>query len=315
MDRLFKSTLEVLNITFPIFAIVAIGYFMRRKKILDEKATEALNKLAYNLGLPSLIFISIISNKLEDIFNLKVIEAIYSTVVLFTGMSMLVFVFVKTDRRTRGAMIVSSFRCNMAFIGFPIILSAYGTLAMAKASLVVAFLTPVNVIFSVLIFRFFSGEKDGSLSKLFLGLARDPLIIAAVSGIVFSYFNLRIPDSIMSVFDILSGMAMAIALISIGASFKFFHVRENMKFLSLVSLLKLMVLPLVGLLLCIFVFRINKLDRDVVCLLFSMPVAVTTFIMGVEHNSDYDFISSSLIFSTIVSAFTISMWLLVLKLF
>lgn len=315
MDRLFKSTLEVLNITFPIFAIVAIGYFMRRKKILGEKATEALNKLAYNLGLPSLIFISIISNKLEDIFNLKVIEAIYSTVVLFTGLSVLIFVFVKTDRRTRGAMIVSSFRCNMAFIGFPIILSAYGTLAMAKASLVVAFLTPVNVIFSVLIFRFFSGEKDGSLSKLFLGLARDPLIIAAVSGIVFSYFNLRIPDSIMSVFDILSGMAMAIALISIGASFKFFHVRENIKFLSLVSLLKLIVLPLVGLLLCIFVFRINKLDRDVVCLLFSMPVAVTTFIMGVEHNSDYDFISSSLIFSTIVSAFTISMWLLVLKLF
>lgn len=282
--------------------------------MIGEKATEALNKLAYNLGLPSLIFISIITHKLEDIFNLKVIEVIYSTLFLFIGLSLLVFSFPKTDRKTKGAMIVSSFRCNMAFIGFPVVLSAYGSLAMAKASLVVAFLTPLNVIFSVLIFRFFNREEKTSLSKLFLDLARDPLVVAALLGIIFSYFNFRIPVSIMSIFDILSGMAMAIALISIGASFKFFHIKENIKLLSLVSFLKLVVLPLVSLLLCIFVFRIGKLDRDIVCLLFSMPLAVVTFIMGKEHNSDYGFISSSLILTTLISAFTVSVWLLVLKL-
>jgi predicted permease len=61
-------------------------------------------------------------------------------------------------------------------------------------------------------------------------------------------------------------------------------------------------------------FRVEKLDRDVICLLFGMPLAVATFIQSEKYSSDSDFISSALITTTIASAFTISAWLFVLKL-
>jgi len=315
MENFLRSVAEVITVTAPIFVVIAIGYFIRRKKIIKEQSTIVLNKLAYNLGLPSLIFISLTKHKLSDIFNLKLVEVVYSAIFLFIIMISLFYYFIKTDAKTKGAMIVSSFRCNMAFMGFPVLLSAYGTLAVAKASLVVAFMMPFNITATILIFKFFSRrEKKTHTGKLFLNLLRDPLILAAVLGIVVSYFNLNMSSVVINVFDILSGMAVALALLSIGASFKFFHIRKNIKLLSVVSFVKLILLPAVGLFFSIFVFKLGGFDRNIICILLSMPLAVVTFIMGKEHNSDHDFISSALILTTIISAITISGWLLALKL-
>lgn len=306
---------EVFSITIPIFAVIAIGYFIRRRRIIKNESVLLLNRLAYNLGLPSLIFISIIRHKFSDIFNVKIVETIFATFIIFIIITVWSFYFIKTNNPTKSAMIVSSFRCNMAFIGFPIILSAYGSLAAAKASLVVAFLIPFNIIVTIIIFKFFNRRTEKTKTKrLLLSLGKDPLILSAVFGIVFSYFNIYIPVPVVKIFDILSGMAVAIALIAIGSSFEFFRIRENIKFLSLVSFFKLIILPAAALMFSMFVFKVDSLDRNVICLLSSMPVAVVTFIMGKEHHSDYDFISQALIVTTVASSITISFWLLILKL-
>ena len=69
--------LEVIRITAPIFIVIAIGFLIRKTNIISDKGVGLLNKLAYNIGLPSLVFISITSHSLGDIFNIQIIKVIY----------------------------------------------------------------------------------------------------------------------------------------------------------------------------------------------------------------------------------------------
>ncbi|MFC2159599.1 AEC family transporter [Actinomycetota bacterium] len=306
--------LEVISITAPIFIVIAIGFLIKKKNIISEDGVSLLNKLAYNIGLPSLMFLSITNYSLSDIFNVQIVKIIYLAYALFILLTILINLAIRRSGKTKGAIIVSSFRCNMAFVGFPIVLAAYGDLALAKASLVVAFLVPVNIIMTIIIFKFYNRREEGiGVGGLLLSFVKDPLIIGVVLGILFSFFKVPVPQFLHSSLDIISAMTVAIALFSIGASFKFVHLKNDFKIVSYVSFNKLILLPLIIFVLSTFVFKVEAFDRNVMVILFATPLAVAAYIMAKELRSNYQLLASSLILTTIISAITISAWLLVFK--
>jgi hypothetical protein len=306
--------LEVINITAPIFIVIAIGFLIRKKNIISEDGVSLLNKLAYNIGLPSLIFLIITNYSLGDIFNVQIVKVIYLTYALLILLTILINFVIKRSGKTKGAIIVSSFRCNMAFVGFPIILAAYGDLALAKASLIVAFLIPVNIVATIIIFKFYNRREEGmGAGRLLLSFVKDPMIIGVIAGILFSYFRIPVPEVFHESLDIISAMTVAIALLSIGASFRFVHLKNDFKMVSYTGFNKLILLPLVAFILSTFVFKVETFDRNVMVILFATPLAVAAYIMAKELRSNYQLLASALILTTIASALTISAWLLLFK--
>jgi len=309
-----RALLEVFRVTAPIFIVIATGLVIRKIKIINDGGVSLLNRLAYNVGLPALFFLNITNYKLSEIFDIDIIKIIYSAYGIYFIILALLSFFIKRSRRTRGAFIVASFRCNMAFVGLPIVWAAYGSLALARASLVIAFLVPVNIIATVLIFKFFNrGEEKLDAKKLMKNFAVDPIIIATVSGVIFSYFGLGLPGVIHDSLDIISGMAVAIALLSIGASFRFDHLKDDLKMVSYISFNKLILLPAIVFLIATFIYKTDIFDRNVMVILFAAPLAVAAYIMAKELRSNHNLMASTLIITTIISALTISGWLLVFK--
>ncbi len=306
--------LEVISITAPIFIVIAVGFLIKKKNIISEEGVSLLNKLAYNIGLPSLIFLSITNYSLSDIFNVQIVKVIYLTYALLILLTILINFAVKRSGKTKGAIIVASFRCNMAFVGFPIVLTAYGDLALAKASLIVALLVPINIIVTIIIFKFYNRREESTgAGRLLLSFVKDPMIIGAVSGILFSYFQVPVPEVFHSSLDIISGMTVAIALFSIGASFKFVHIKNDFKIVSYISFNKLILLPAAAFILSTFVFKVETFDRNVMVVLFATPLAVAAYIMAKELRSNHQLLASALILTTVVSALMISAWLLLFK--
>ncbi len=312
--KFFSMLLEVINITAPIFIVIAIGFLIRKKNIISEDGVSLLNKLAYNIGLPSLIFLIITNYSLGDIFNVQIVKVIYLTYALLILLTILINFVIKRSGKTKGAIIVSSFRCNMAFVGFPIILAAYGDLALAKASLIVAFLIPVNIVATIIIFKFYNRREEGmGAGRLLLSFVKDPMIIGVISGILFSYFRIPVPEVFHESLDIISAMTVAIALLSIGASFRFVHLKNDFKMVSYAGFNKLILLPAVAFILSTFVFKVETFDRNVMVILFATPLAVAAYIMAKKLRSNHQLLASALILTTIASALTISAWLLLFK--
>ena len=314
--------LEVIGVTLPIFAVVAIGFFIRRRDFIKAEHVPVLNKLTYNLGLSALVFRVIAGSRFSDIVDVSLLKVVYSSYFLFILIIFLSFYFTRLNGGLKGAIIVSSYRNNMAFIGMPVLLYASGSLAAAKAGIVIAALLPLNIISTALFLQFIrvGGNKssDNQIKIPALSILKaiftDPVIIAVIAGLFISYFNIGLPGPVDNLFEILASIAVPLALLSIGASFKFSHIKENVRLLSVLNILKLVVFPGIALLFGLYVFRISEFDRNIICILFATPVAVATYIQAARYKTDHDFISSAIITTTIVSALTLSVWLFVLKL-
>ncbi|MDD5660147.1 MAG: AEC family transporter, partial [Actinomycetota bacterium] len=266
------------------------------------------------LGLTSFIFTSIVKYDLKEIFNAGIVKTIYTTFAIFIAIVFFSVCFLRIRKKTKGAMAISSFRCNMAFVGIPIVIAAFGDIAAAKSSIIIGFMTPVNIIFAIIFLKILGGEeKKKSYGKLFIDFIKDPLLITSILGILVSYFRISIPKPVMDLLSIMAGLAVPLALLTIGASFQVSHFRQNLRYLISASALKLIVEPIIAFLIGNYVFNIGAIDTTVTVILFAMPLAVAAYIMGKEYDSDSDFISSSLILSTISSAFTLTFWLFFLK--
>jgi predicted permease len=325
MNPFFKIILEVAATTLPIFAVIAIGFFIKKRRLISEEHVPVLNKLTYNFGLSALVFIGITENKFSDIFDVKLLKVLFPVYFIYIALVFLAFYFTKINIRTKSAIVVSSYRNNMAFIGMPILLYSFGNLAAAKASIVIAVLLPLNIIMTAVFFQVFNVSLNSAangqngiargfnVKRLLKEIFLDPVIIAVAAGLLISYFNLHLPIPIKNVFSILSDMAVPLALISIGASFKFSHIKNNLKYLALISVSKLIVFPLIAMLFSFYVFKLASLDAAVIVILFGTPIAVATYMQSAKYDTDHDFISSAIITSTIASAVTLSAWLFIVK--
>jgi predicted permease len=340
MSPFFKIILEVAGTTLPIFAVIAIGFIIKKRGLISEENVPVLNRLTYNFGLSALVFIGITGNKFSDIFDVRLLKVLFPAYFIYIALVFLAFYFTKINTRTKSAIMVSSYRNNMAFIGMPILLYSFGNLAAAKASIVIAVLLPLNIIMTAVFYQVFkvslnsgaggpnaaaggpnaaaaNGQnsivRGSNAKRLSKEIFLDPVIIAVLAGLLISYFNLQLPIPVKNIFSILSDMAVPLALISIGASFKFSHVKKNLKYLALISISKLIIFPLIAMFFCFYVFRLASLDASVIVILFGTPIAVATYMQSAKYDTDHDFISSAIITSTIASAVTLSIWLFIVK--
>jgi malate permease and related proteins len=149
-----------------------------------------------------------------------------------------------------------------------------------------------------------------SLRTMGLTILGNPVIISAVSGMLFSIFAIPVPLVIGRSLDILSSLALPLALLIIGGSISFSFMRSKMGFILLASMLKLIALPATGLI----IFKLLHLasgDYLPGIILLASPTATVTYVMAKEMKGDPDFANAAISLSTILSAGTFMFWLAV----
>jgi hypothetical protein len=139
-------------------------------------------------------------------------------------------------------------------------------------------------------------------------VAGNPVSLAAVTGIGWAAAGLPLPLVLLRSLDILSGLALPMALLIIGASLGFSLLSGRVVLLLLNCTAKLVLLPAVGL--CLF--RLFGLETAVYLpglILLAAPTATLTYIMANEMGGDADFAVAVISAGTMASALTIAAWL------
>ncbi|HDQ25290.1 MAG TPA: hypothetical protein ENN43_00905, partial [bacterium] len=130
----------VLNSVLPAFIIIALGYFLKRRGIIKDETDSFINNLAYYLVLPCMIFAAIYKTPFKEIFNPGAVAGLYLAVLVVFGIAVLISPAL--PQKKRGVFATSSFRSNIAYIGFPIAYSLYGQAGLGKISVITGFMAP-----------------------------------------------------------------------------------------------------------------------------------------------------------------------------
>ena len=80
-----ESLIVSINAVLPVFLMIALGYLLRRIKLVDDDLVSRVNKLVFRVFLPIMLFNNIYTSDLKSVFNPKlVIFAPLSIIVIFT---------------------------------------------------------------------------------------------------------------------------------------------------------------------------------------------------------------------------------------
>ena len=301
------------NVVAPVFLLVALGYFVKRIGVINENFVEVTSRFVYSVSLPALVFINIVEIDLSEAIDFNQIIYIYSaTLVSFFLIWLISIPFIK-EGKNLSVFVQGAYRSNFAIVGFAIVSKLFGNFALGKAALVLAFILPLYNILAVIILTVpLRKERKLNLKNTLYEIMFNPLIVALVVGLIFSYFKIIIPSVINSTVGFLSELALPLALVGIGGSLNLQNIKKASGLAFTSSAIKVILVPVI-LTLGAYHFGFRELDLGIMFVLFASPTAIVSFIMAEAMGANSKLAGNIVLISTIASVFTIAAGIVILK--
>ncbi|MGC8768463.1 AEC family transporter [Calditerrivibrio sp.] len=300
-------------LVLPIFVVVFFGYFLKRFGYIDDVYVKSNNKLIFNFFLPLLLFYEISKTAINAESYLLIIIVMVASIFTIFIFSFLFGKVLKMPQYSLGTFAMNNFRANYAYMGLPISFYAFGKEGLSIGSILMAVIVPFVNLLSVVALSIGKKSDKSKLMFFIQSTLINPIAFSCILGLIFSYFKVELPVFITRSIDIVSKVALPLALIGIGATINFNYIRGNKFYLLMVVIIKLFVLPFVALS-YIYLFNI-KLDivSKVLIVMLASPPATVNFVLADMMGGDKELSSGAIMLSTLMAIFSFIFWLTVLK--
>ena len=301
------------NIVAPVFLMILLGYLLKRIGVINENFVAITSKFVFNVSLPAFIFMKISALDLTAALDMGQIIFIYAgTLLAYIIIWIISSLFIK-DGRDLSVFVQGAYRSNYAIVGLAIIANLFGEEGLGKASLILAFLLPFyNVLAVVILTVPMRKIRKLNLLSTIYEVMLNPLIIAVIISLPFSYFKLELPSMLFTTGNFLSDVALPLALIGIGGSLNIENIKRASTLAFSSSILKLIIVPIV-LTFFAYLFGYRAMDLGIMFVLFACPTAIVSFIMAEAMGCNSKLAGNIVVISTIGSVITISAAIIILK--
>lgn len=282
---------------------------------MDEVFAAKMNKFVFLVPLPVLLFEQLATVDFSEVWDIKFILFCFVVTAISITISTLISLLWK-DRSIKGEFIQATYRSSAALLGIAFIQNIYGTVGMAPLMIIGS--VPLYNIMAVVVLSVFkpgNNSFDKALVKKTLkGIVTNPIIIGIVAGFVWSALKLPMPSILHKTVSSIGATATPMGLMSMGATFEMKKATSKMKptlvavFMKLVGFCAIF-LPMAALL----GFRNEEMIAILVML--GSATTVSCFVMARNMGHEGTLSSGVIMMTTLLSAFTLTMWLDVLRSF
>jgi len=301
------------NVVAPVFLLVALGYVLKKINVINENFVDVTSKFVFNVSLPALVFINIAKIDLSTAIDLKQIVYIYSVTLLSFFSIWIISIPIIKEPKNLSVFVQGAFRSNFAIVGFAIISKLFGDFALGKAAIILAFILPLYNILAVVILTVpFRKERKLNLKSTLIEVILNPLIVAVIVGLPFSYFKINIPSVIDLTAGFLAELALPLALVGIGGALNLQNIKKASGLAFTSSAIKVVLIPLL-LTFGSYYFGYKGFDLGILFVLFACPTAIVSFIMAEAMGANSKLAGNIVLISTIASVFTIAAGIVILK--
>ena len=300
-----------LEAVLPIFIIMGVGMLIRHQGLVDEYDVKKMNKTVFAVFFPVLMFSNLYGKDIHGAVDGKLMLFSVLTVLFVYGLTVAFVVHIEKNQKTRGAMIQAIYRSNFVIMGIPIVSNIYGGENLILPSVMITVVVPIYNVLAVITLEVFRGGKPNALHIL-KQLAKNPLILGALAGILAVLADLHLPQVLENVVSSMAGVATPMALLTLGAFFDFKSIAKRKKDIAICVIGRLIAVPAVGVVAGILLgFR----DVALVTLIaiFASPSAVSSFPMAQEMDSDAELAGDAVVFSSMFACFTMFVWIFAAK--
>lgn len=306
-----ESFLVAVNAVVPFLVYISLGFGVKKLGIVDEGFMGRLNQVVFRVLFPFLMFYNMYQIDPEFVLNVRVLALGTG---LLLGQILVLFVTVPRivpGNPQRGVVIQAIYRSNFVLFAIPLTASVFGEENTTLASMMVAIIIPIYNVVAVFVLEYFRGGKM-RLPVVLRNVCTNPLILGAMTGLVFFFLQIRLPACIVKPISQFAGMTTPLALFVLGGTLHFSKIRGNAKYLVPALGLKMVLFPVVVLALAVTA-GFTPVERFVLFTMFATPVAASSYPMAQNMGGDGELAGEFVVVSTVASIVTIFLWVFLLN--
>ena len=316
--------LEIFLVILPLFLIIFASAVIGKFKNLDDRWPQILNSFALNIGLPALIFSSLIKVSLTGQGDIILANS------LFLLLCFLVIYLLGKTTSIKTKTIKTLFIClafgNIAYLGPPILIQIYGQKIMPEVSLIIG--VHLFWIFTVGLgfLDYQLKQRQSWIGKLFhkkapseiithigIDLLKNPLLVSILLGLLIAFSGIKLPFFLSSAIDMLAASVTPVVLVVIGLFISQSKISQAKDWWPAIIFTGVTLFIVPG----AFYYGVKIFSSDLTRYMpslieFAMPLAITPFALADKFDLDKKFISKAIVLSTILSIITIPIWATIL---
>lgn len=293
-----------------IFLLGAIGFFLVKRNILGEGGLVTLSRLVIEVTLPILIFYQLTKNFSFSLYPNWWVFPLISIAITVLGLVIgLIFIgFFKGQQKKMQFLSLIAFQ-NSGYL--PLTLVA-AMLPEDKSTpmfiYIFLFLLGFNlVMWSVGVYMLtFSKLKRFELGSFF-----SPPVIATIFSLICVFFGLNklMPEMLIHPFKMIGECTLPLAIFVVGGNLALIRLdKVDKKAITILSLVKLVIMPLLGILL-IAKFNLPELIGLLIIIQLAVPSATSLSVILTHYKKEDILISQGVFFSHILSIVTLPIFL------
>ena len=300
------------NAVLPMFMLLAAGFLSQKAGVLTREDVPRFNKVAFRIFLPCLLFYNIYCSDLSAAVKPGlIIYAVCGVLLVFAAAYLSVQHLVRRED-WKGVIAQGIFRSNFVIMGIPIAQALVGADQLGAVTVLIAVVVPLFNFLSVYVLERFRGGNV-NVRKVLLEVAKNPLIISSLLGILCQLLGIRLPHLLEQTVSSLSVIASPLQLFLLGAFFRFDGLGRYLKPLTAVTTVKLFVTPAL-LLGTAALLGIRGGDFVGLIGIFASPTAVNSFTMVQQMDcGDAELAGDIVVMTSAVSILSFFLWILIFK--
>jgi predicted permease len=299
------SGAAIVSLLAPDFALIALGFGLRRWSHFTDEFWIGLEKAVYFVFFPALLFKALAQAH---------IELGSATTLLETGLAATLFgivlayaarMFFPASPTAHASAFQCGFRFN-SYIGFAVLERLHAEAGIAAMAILQSLMvTVVNV---AAVWALARHARSGLLAEL----VRNPLIIATLSGIAYNLAGLPLPGIAVDTLTLLAQAALPLGLIAVGASIKSVDAEQHRGLTAYLTAVKLLAVPAAAWVIASYV-GLTGLYRDAAVMFAALPASPASFILASRMGGEGPLVARILTVQILAAPATLPLWLGILS--
>lgn len=297
---------NMINMQLMMFLLVGIGFFIRKRGIVNTEGRMNMIDLCLHLTLPFNVLHSFMRKWDWELF--ASCGMILALSVGFNAISVLFsrILYNKQEEKQQKSLKYGTIISNSGFLGNPMVEGIYGTDGLLYAAL---FMLPVRIVmWTVGMAVFLKGRKE----KLWKNILTHPCIVAIYAGVLIMISGIEFPVFVEKTITGISNCNTPLSMMLVGMMLAEVKpkglVDRTMMFYAGVRLL---LIPAVVYVITAWL-PIDAMLRGITVIMAGMPAPITTALLSAKYGGDEQYATGMIFMSTLLSLVTLPLWCLFL---
>ena len=279
------ALINIFEIVAPVFILAAVGYFW--VKFGFEYRVEFVTQFAMAIALPCLVFTALMKTEFQPYYFGNLLMA---TIMGYFSLAILAYIFVKIFNLGQRTFLMPLISGNTGNLGLPLCLFAFGDSGFGYA--IIVFSVTSIVAFTIGVWVVAGG---GSLKQLL----KEPLVASTVFGLIFMWQGWETPSFLTNSLELIGQMAIPMMLITLGVAVARLEITDVKKSF-VISFCKIF-FGIASAIFVSFLFDLPEVAISVLILQFSMPIAVTSYLLAEKYGADANAVAGLVVVSTFIT--------------